>query len=67
MQKRTVITDKAGKVVGSARGGKSGDIEGGVIPLAGQKIHEVEVPPEIDKIESPLEAHKALGKLIKNK
>jgi hypothetical protein len=69
MPKMTVITNKAGKVVGSARTGKSedGQIEFGIVPLRGQKVHEVDVPSEIDKIESPVEKHKALGKLIKKK
>jgi hypothetical protein len=69
MPKMTVITNKAGKVVGSALTGKSedGQIEFGIVPLRGQKFHEVDVPSEIDKIESPVEKFKALGKLIKKK
>jgi|SwirhirootsSR3_FD_contig_31_16207495_length_658_multi_5_in_0_out_0_2 hypothetical protein len=64
--KLTVITDKQGKVIGSARTGKSDDgkIEFGVIPLPGQKHYEVDVPDQI-KVEAPAELHKALAKLIK--
>jgi hypothetical protein len=62
-------TNKVGNVVGSARTGKSedGQIEVGTVPLRGQKVHKVDVTSEIDKIESPVEKHKALGKLIKKK
>lgn len=69
MPKMSIITDKAGKVIGAARAGKSkdGKLEGGIIPLSGQKVHQVDVPADVDKMESPAEIHKALGKLIKKK
>jgi hypothetical protein len=69
MQKISIITDKAGKLIGSARTGKSkdGKIESGIVPLKGQSIQEMEVPSDVEKMESPDEIHKALDKLIKKK
>ena len=67
--KMTVITNKQGKVIGSAETGtsKDGRIKFGVVPLPGQKHHELDVSAKISKIKSPAELHKALGQLIKKK
>ena len=67
MAKNTVITNKAGKIIGSATTGKAQGVQFGVVPLSGQKLHEVEVPAEIAKTESPSDLLKGLGKLIKKK
>ena len=67
MPKMSIVTDKAGKILGSARPGKSkdGKVECGIVPLKGQKVQEVDVPSGIEKMESTAEIHKKLGSLIK--
>lgn len=65
MLKITVITNKAGKIIGSVSTGKAQGVEFGVVPLRGQKVHEVEVPAEIKKTEVPAQLLKRLNKLIK--
>lgn len=67
MPKMSIVTDKAGKILGSARTGKSkdGKLECGIVPLKGQKVQEVDAPSGIEKVESAAEIHKKLGNLIK--
>jgi hypothetical protein len=64
--KTIVITDKRGKVVGTAGQTKRGEEgSGGPIPGPGEKAHDVELPSALQKIESPDELHRALEKHLR--
>jgi len=65
--KITVIADKSGKVIGTARTGISedGKVKFGLVPLAGHVHHEVDIPDDVSKIKSAAEFHKSLAKMVK--
>lgn len=65
-----VITDASGEVIGTAYMGPREDKDGPV-PLvprprkAGQRVHEMDYTPELEKLNTAEEVHRAVGKLIK--
>jgi hypothetical protein len=60
--KITVITDKTGKVVGTAHRikGKPGAGEGGPVAGPDQTVHVIDLPAELEKIEDAAELHRKL-------
>lgn len=48
-----VVTDERGRVVGAAHLGRSSDddVEIGIRPLPGQRVHQVEVPAIVARLE----------------
>lgn len=65
--KMTVITDKAGKIVGAAHHGVEGQPGAGTGgPVAGpeQTVHVIEVPEELEKVEDAGELHNKLQTLL---
>lgn len=64
-----VITGRKGEVIGTARLGRSvpkgTPIPGQPTPEQGHKVHELDYTPELEKLKSPAELHKAVGKLIR--
>jgi hypothetical protein len=66
--KMTVITDKAGKIVGTAHHGVEGKPGAGVGgPIAGpeQTVDVIEVPKELEQVEDVGELHGELRRLLK--
>jgi hypothetical protein len=65
-----VITNRQGRIVGSARAGRRGGSTsdaprmGRPSALAGQKVHEIELPQNLEEVVSPAELHQALQKLV---
>ena len=60
--KITVITDKKGKIIGTAHHGVRGKPEtgqGGPVAGPGQKVHVIELPSELEKANAG-ELHKKL-------
>ena len=62
--KTLVVTDTSGEITGLVRFEEE-EVEGGpaevaIVPLEGQRIHEVELPPELEKIESVVDLYSAL-------
>jgi hypothetical protein len=65
--KMTVITDKAGKIVGAAHHGlegKQGAGAGGPIAGPEQTAHVIEVPAELQQVEEAGELHSRLQSLL---
>jgi hypothetical protein len=65
--KMTVITDKAGKIVGTARQGVAGQPGAGAGgPVAGpeQTVHVIDVPEELENVEDAAELHDRLQTLL---
>jgi hypothetical protein len=65
--KMTVITDNAGKIVGTARhGDKSQPGAGAGGPVAGpeQTVHVIDVPEELQNVEDAGELHTRLQALL---
>jgi len=67
--KMTVVTDARGKVIASVDGHASSPrkrrgITATIVPQAGQRLHEIEVPGGYAKLE-PLAPLKALAKRVK--
>jgi hypothetical protein len=67
--KVTVITNARGKVVACVDGAvsspvKRNGITATIVPQAGQKFHEIEVPPSYANLE-PLELLKAVAKQVR--
>ena len=70
-----VITGSDGKIVGTMRAAQfQGDVQsqGDVsiaqpLPLPGQKVHEVELPKELEQINDPDELHRQLAQLLEDK
>jgi hypothetical protein len=60
--KITVITDKTGKVVGTAHQikGKPGTGDGGPVAGPEQTVRLIDLPAELEKIEDPAELHRKL-------
>jgi hypothetical protein len=62
--KTLVITDERGEIAGLVRY-KDEQVEGGperieLEPLEGQQVHEIELPRELEEIDSVLDLHKAI-------
>jgi hypothetical protein len=70
----TIITDEAGKLVGTVKGDvlseKQGDVEVTLIAGPGQQMHQIDVEDEIAEITDADELHKKLAphlsKLLKH-
>jgi hypothetical protein len=65
--KMTVITDKAGTIVGTARQGAEGQPGAGAGgPVAGpdQTVHVIDVPEELENVEDAGELHSRLQTLL---
>jgi hypothetical protein len=65
--KMTVITDKAGKIVGAAYhgvGGQPGAGAGGPVAGPEQTVHVIEVPEELERVEDAGELHNKLQTLL---
>lgn len=63
--KMTVITDSGGNVVASTPHPKTGPAGGPVLRLRagpGQTAHEIDLPADLEKLESAEDLHKALKK-----
>jgi hypothetical protein len=64
-----VLTDKRGKVTGTARMTESqyADTPFGGCPMADEehRVHEITLPPELHHIRSADELHREVSKLIK--
>jgi len=61
--KITVVTGRGGKVLATIR--QPGDLKGGpkfgfVAREPGHKVHEIELPSHMEKMQSPEELHRAL-------
>jgi hypothetical protein len=67
--KITVITDRKGKVLGSVRhaAGTKGAPAIGLVAGAGQTAHELELPRNLESVQSGDELHKALAELVKKR
>ena len=57
-----LMTDQTGRILAAAHRntGKSSKMNTGLFPLAGQEIHEVEIPEEITRLKSGHDFHLAL-------
>jgi hypothetical protein len=63
--KTLVVTDERGKLVGLVRDDEEERVEGGpaeirLEPLEGQQVHEIELPPELEGIDSALDLHETI-------
>jgi hypothetical protein len=67
--KMTVITDKKGAVVATYRHEeyKKGQARFRLNALAGQSIHEIDMPAELEKITSAKELHSRLKEHLKKR
>ena len=66
--KITVVTGPDGKVVGTVRHPSSpgkGAPRIGLVPGPGQYLHEIELPAQLEKVESGDELHRALAEHLK--
>lgn len=61
-----VITDPDGKIVGTIRPleSKSGFSLAPPIPEPGQRVHELQLPSELEQISDPYELHRKLSELM---
>ena len=61
--KMLVVTDASGNIVGGAHLGnsKQKNMNVGVRPLGGQRLHEVEIPAELAQLRSGHLLHQALS------
>ena len=65
--KITVITDRRGKVIGTAGQSRQGEAgAGGPIPGPGEKAHDMELPSALKNIKLPDELHRALEKHLRS-
>jgi hypothetical protein len=57
-----LVTDAAGRILAAAHpaDGKSSRMNVGISPLAGQEIHQVEIPEEVARLKSGHDFHMAL-------
>jgi hypothetical protein len=65
--KMTVITDKAGKIVGTAHYGvqsQSGAGTGGPVAGPDQTVHVIDVPAELESVQDAGELHSQLQALL---
>jgi hypothetical protein len=63
--KTLVVTDERGTLAGlvryeDAKADKDAPEEAELVPLEGQKVHEVELPEELERMESALEMFETL-------
>jgi hypothetical protein len=61
--KISVITDKNGKIIGTAHHGVKGKPEagnGGPVAGPGQKVHVIDLPSELEKVKNAEELHQKL-------
>jgi len=57
-----VVTNAAGRILAAAHpaDGKSSRMNAGLSPLAGQEVHEVEIPEDLARLKSGHDFHMAL-------
>lgn len=64
------ITNAEGEVIATARetlsAGADAPFGARLVPQAGQKLHEVTLPPALHHIRTPQELHREVAKLIKS-
>ena len=59
--KVTIVTDRSGRITGMVRStgaeSKEAPTEARIVPAPNQIVHEIELPTELDRIESPMELY----------
>jgi hypothetical protein len=62
--KVTIVTDLAGRITGMVRStgaeSKEAPAEVRIVPSPNQIVHEIELPAELDRIESPMQLYSIL-------